>query len=128
EALFNTSAITITGVAGLNGNPGDAVTGPVRGTCTTCHDSPNVGDHSVSAPLNIGLTGDHPEAMPRTADLPLYTLQCVSGPLAGQTFRTTDPGRALISGKCADIGKFKGPILRDLAARAPYFHNGSAAT
>jgi len=34
----------------------------------------------------------------------------------------------LISGKCADIGKFKGPILRGLAARAPYFHNGSART
>ncbi|HXA07701.1 MAG TPA: hypothetical protein VNY30_22800, partial [Bryobacteraceae bacterium] len=39
-----------------------------------------------------------------------------------------DPGRALISGHCADIGKFKGPILRGLAARAPYFHNGSAAS
>ena len=42
--------------------------------------------------------------------------------------RTTDPGRALITGKWADVGKFKGPILRALAARAPYFHNGSAAT
>ena len=31
-------------------------------------------------------------------------------------------------GQCADIGKVKGPILRGLAARAPYFHNGSAAT
>ena len=40
----------------------------------------------------------------------------------------TDPGRALISGNCADIGKVKGPILRGLAGRAPYFHNGSAAT
>jgi cytochrome c peroxidase len=40
----------------------------------------------------------------------------------------TDPGRAMISGKCADIGKLKGPVLRGLAARAPYFHNGSAAT
>jgi cytochrome c peroxidase len=48
--------------------------------------------------------------------------------LAGQTFVVTDPGRALISGNCADIGKIKGPILRGLAARAPYFHNGSAAT
>ena len=35
---------------------------------------------------------------------------------------------AMISGRCADVGKFKGPILRGLAARAPYFHNGSAAT
>jgi cytochrome c peroxidase len=32
----------------------------------------------------------------------------------------------LISGKFADLGKTKGPILRGLAARAPYFHNGSA--
>ncbi len=42
--------------------------------------------------------------------------------------QTTDPGRAMITGRWADIGKFKGPILRALAARAPYFHNGSAAT
>jgi len=34
----------------------------------------------------------------------------------------------MITGNCADIGKVKGPILRGLAARAPYFHNGSAAT
>ena len=32
----------------------------------------------------------------------------------------------VITGKFADIGKFKGPVLRGLAARAPYFHNGSA--
>ena len=52
----------------------------------------------------------------------------MSGSLTGKTFVVTDPGRALISGKCADIGKLKGPILRSLAGRAPYFHNGSAAT
>jgi cytochrome c peroxidase len=40
----------------------------------------------------------------------------------------TDIGRAMITGECADIGKTKGPVLRGLAARAPYFHNGSAAT
>jgi cytochrome c peroxidase len=34
----------------------------------------------------------------------------------------------MITGKCKDIGRFKGPILRGLASRAPYFHNGSAAT
>ena len=42
--------------------------------------------------------------------------------------RTTDPGRAIITGKWTDIGRFKGPILRGLASRAPYFHNGSAQT
>jgi hypothetical protein len=41
---------------------------------------------------------------------------------------TTDPGRAMITGKWADIGRFKGPILRALASRAPYFHNGFAAS
>jgi cytochrome c peroxidase len=62
--------------------------------------------------------------------LPVFTVQCTdtSGPLQGQVFKVTDLGRALISGKCADLGKVKGPILHGLAARAPYFHNGSAAT
>jgi cytochrome c peroxidase len=46
----------------------------------------------------------------------------------GDTVETTDPGRAMISGRWADIGRFKGPVLRALSARAPYFHNGSAAT
>lgn len=40
----------------------------------------------------------------------------------------TDLGRALISVNCAAVGKVKRPLLRGLAARAPYFHNGSAAT
>ena len=34
----------------------------------------------------------------------------------------------MVSGRCADIGRFKVPTLRGLAARPPYFHNGSAAT
>jgi len=117
EELFNTFPITIEGVSGLNGELGVA---SIPGTCTTCHDSPNVGNHSVSAPLNIGLVGEDR----RTPDMPLYTLQCIS---TREVLRVTDPGRALISGKCKDIGRFKGPILRGLASRAPYFHNGSAA-
>jgi len=36
--------------------------------------------------------------------------------------------RALITGKCADIGKVTVSTLRGLASRAPYFHDGSAAT
>ena len=71
--------------------------------------------------LNIGVSA----AANRTADLPLYTLSCNT---TGEIITTTDPGRAMITGKCADIGKVKGPILRGLAARPPYFHNGSAAT
>lgn len=122
EKLFNTLVIPITGVGGLN----DALNQPViMGFCGTCHDTPNSGNHSLSVPLNIGIT-DFPALSPLdTEGLPVYTLVCKA---TGQTFKVTDPGRALISGKCADIGKTKGPILRGLAARAPYFHNGSAAT
>jgi cytochrome c peroxidase len=127
EEVFNTTKINITGVAGLN----DVLNLPsIAGFCGTCHDTPNVGNHSVKAPLNIGVANagaDSPPALD-ISGLPAFTLQCHQGPLAGQTFVVTDPGRALISGKCADIGKVKGPILRGLAARAPYFHNGSAAT
>ena len=35
---------------------------------------------------------------------------------------------ALITGLWKDVDKVKGPMLRGLAARAPYFHNGSAAS
>ena len=34
--------------------------------------------------------------------------------------------RAPVTGKWRDVGRFKGPILRGLAARPPYFHNGFA--
>jgi cytochrome c peroxidase len=128
--VFNTTNINITGVAGLN----DDLNMPtIAGFCGTCHDTPNVGNHSVKAPLNIGIAnaGGANNPLPPALDisgLPVFTLTCTAGPLAGQTFVVTDPGRALISGQCKDIGRVKGPILRGLAARAPYFHNGSAAT
>ncbi len=124
QALFNTLPIIITGVPGLNDLPGLST---VTGTCTTCHDAPNAGDHSVSQPLNIGVTDYPGPAGLDIAGLPVYTIHCntASPP---KVIQTTDPGRAMISGKCADIGKTKGPILRGLTARAPYFHNGSGTT
>lgn len=36
---------------------------------------------------------------------------------------TSDPGKALISGKCSDVNRGKGPVLKGPAARAPYFYN-----
>jgi len=121
EALFNTRSFAIDNVGGLNGGADDPIKGSFNGTCTICHDTPNSGNHSISMPLNIGLTG----ADRRTPDLPLYTLR---NKTTQESVTTTDIGRAMVSGKWSDIGKFKGPILRGLAARAPYFHNGSAAT
>ena len=118
EQLFNTRPFPISGVAGLN----DVLNQPVvRGSCSTCHETPNAGTQSVPRLFNTGVAA----AVLRTPDLPLYTLK---NNVTGATVQTTDPGRALITGKWADVSKFKAPNLRGLAARSPYFHNGSQAT
>ncbi len=118
EAIFNRKLFVIRGVKGLND---DLHVDAIQGTCSTCHDAPGAGSHSTPVPLDIGVA----DASRRTPDLPLYTLRHKLAPF--ETVQTTDPGRALITGKWADIGKFKGPVLRALATRAPYFHNGSAS-
>jgi cytochrome c peroxidase len=128
EKLFNNTNINITGVSGLN----DDLNMPsIPGFCGTCHDTPNVGNHSVAAPLDIGIADAGDKAPPALdiSGLPVFTLTCTAeGALKGKKYVVTDPGRALITGQCKDIGRVKGPILRGLASRAPYFHNGSAAT
>lgn len=118
EAVFNTKPFEITGVAGINDALGVA---SLSGTCGTCHDSPNAGDHSFPVPLNIGV-GDLTSPLD-VSYLPVFTLR---NNATGATIQTTDPGRALVTGLWSDIGKVKGPVLRGLAPRAPYFHNGSA--
>jgi hypothetical protein len=119
QAIFNTRPISISGVSGINDEAAFGKPAALKGTCTTCHDTPNGGNHSVAAPLNIGLV----DASRRTPDMPLYTLR---NKTTGEIVKVTDPGRALVDGKWSHIGRFKGPILRDLAPRAPYFHNGFA--
>jgi cytochrome c peroxidase len=114
QVLFNSKPIHITGVGGL---------ADMSGTCGTCHDSPNTGNHSVAAALDIGVAD--PGNSLGVTYLPTITLQHKS---TGAIKVTTDPGRALITGLWQDVGKMKGPVLRGLAARAPYFHNGSAQT
>jgi hypothetical protein len=121
EAIFNTRQFVIDKVPGLNAVASDPVSGPLAGgTCSVCHDTPNAGNHSVAMALNIGIA-DPSRRMP---DLPLYALRKLS---TGDIVLTTDPGRAMVTGRWNDVGKFKGPVLRALAARAPYFHDGSAA-
>jgi len=122
QEIFNHKPISIVGVSGLNDDLGVE---SIPGTCTTCHDAPNAGDHSVPAPLRIGTDLPQPLGGLDVSRLPVYTLR---NRTTGEIKTTTDPGRALITGKWKDVGRFKGPILRGLAARAPYFHNGSAAT
>jgi len=144
QAIFNSRPINITGVAGINdplpaGGLGAGDDPPLKGTCGTCHDTPNVGNHSFPTPLDIGTGNPDPSnasvnlgglnigylpsitvcKLNLTTDPPTPTNNCKT---------TTDLGQALIDGKFDHVGKFKGPILRGLAARAPYFHNGSAKT
>jgi cytochrome c peroxidase len=80
------------------------------------------------ANLNKGAAEDGILTALEASNLNLWGTKLATRLSTGDTVQTTDPGRAMITGKWADIGKFKGPILRALAARAPYFHNGSAAT
>jgi hypothetical protein len=133
QALFNTYPIPITEVAGIND---DFKTSAVVGTCTTCHDTPHAGDHSVAAPLNIGIAdppvplqaggdGVHNQFGLPVGDMPVYVLR---HKVTGELKVVTDPGRALVTGAWKDVGRFKGPVLRGLAGRAPYFHNGAAAS
>jgi cytochrome c peroxidase len=117
QALFNTRSFEMTNVAGLND---DFKIPSLKGTCTTCHNAPNAGSHPTPLFFNLGLA----DAARRTPDMPLYTLK---NKTTGEIIQTMDPGVALQSGRWQDIGRFKIPTLRALAARAPYFHNGSAS-
>ena len=150
EKLFNSRALTVSGVRGLNDNAALAkalgVSLPIAsfpGTCTTCHDTPNVGNHSLPLPLDIGTGHDRAkETDEQIAQglsqlsfpaVPVYEITGCPNPFADPAqpvepyvIYTTEPGKALISGLCSDVNRIKGPILRGLAARAPYFHNGAA--
>jgi cytochrome c peroxidase len=142
QAVFNSKPITITGVKGINDklDAGGLVEDGILslpGTCGTCHDTPNVGNHSFPTPLDIG-TGD-PSPTNSSVNmggidityLPAIRV-CRKDPVTAlpmsDCVTTTDLGQALIDGKFDHVGKIKGPILRGLSARAPYFHNGSAKT
>lgn len=116
EEMFNTLEFDIRGVAGLNDALGQPV---VRGTCSTCHNSPTVLGHSEFRLMDTGVA----DANRRTRDMPLVT---VRNKTTGETRQSMDLGRATATGLWADIGKFKAPMLRGVGSRAPHFHDGSA--
>ena len=91
------------------------------GTCSGCHSVPDIGAASSFRLLDVGIS----DPARRSSQVPLYTFR---NKTTGAVIQTTDPGRALITGLWADMNRFKVPGLRALAARAPYFHDGSAAT
>ena len=127
EAIFSSRTFLISNVAGLNDVP--VIGNNLHGTCASCHNTTDSGnDIFVMSQRDIGVSGDHPAAY-LAPDLPLFRLTCVAGKTTsfhGSSVVVRDPGRALLTGKCSDIGKLKAPQLRALPARAPYFHDGSA--
>jgi hypothetical protein len=85
--------------------------------CASCHN-----EKAASQAMEIGTTNHTPDEA--SAELPLFKVTCATG----RIIYTQDPGRALVTGKCADTGAIVPQQLRGLAARAPYFANGSANT
>src|SRR5438094_2100480 len=135
QLIFNSRPINITGVAGINDDL--PAGGSLQGTCGTCHDTPNAGNHSFPTPLTICTSDPSPSNASANLGgldvsyLPAITV-CKTDLATGRPTSicktTTDLGQALIDGRFDHVGKIKGPILRGLSARAPYFHNGSAQT
>ena len=112
---------------------------PVKRTCATCHGMHMTGMDTANGWMDIGTTNlpwasEVPlnpwnEAKPQ---MPLFRITCKPNvrphPFLGRVIYTQDPGRALISGQCNDVGTIVMQQFRGLAARAPYFSNGSATT
>lgn len=124
--LFMYKSFLIRDVGSLNPLLGN----PVKQTCTNCHNMQRMGLDNAPGYLGLGTT-TYPTATPQP-DLPLFKLTCRADraphPYLGRQIYTHDPGRALVTGKCADIGAIVAQQMRSLSARAPYFANGSAKT
>jgi hypothetical protein len=94
---------------------------PSGRSCRGCHSAANNGQNVAGKMFDVGVS--RPElAKP---DMAVYTFQRNSD---GAILQSTDPGRGIRSGSFGDLDHFKTPNLRGLASRAPYFHNGIAAT
>ncbi len=90
-------------------------------SCSSCHNSANNGTNINNTMFDIRTAS----AEARTPDLPLFTFR---NRTTGEIRQLTDAGRGQITGLWNDLGRFKTPTIRALAARAPYFHNGTAPT
>ncbi|MEO8255886.1 MAG: hypothetical protein ABI868_00935 [Acidobacteriota bacterium] len=112
---------------------------PAKRTCATCHGMHMTGMDTANGWMDIGTTNlpwasevplnPWTDARPQ---MPLFRITCKptvkEHPFLGRVIYTQDPGRALISGQCNDVGTIVMQQFRGLAARAPYFSNGSATT
>jgi len=109
---------------------------PAKRSCAVCHNAVMSGIDRAPVLVDLGTTNyptwTEPKVWTEEAELPVFKLTCKPGakphPFLGPVVYTSDPGRALITGKCADIGAITMGQFRGLAARAPYFSNGGART
>jgi hypothetical protein len=107
---------------------------PLKRTCATCHNAQMTGQDLSAGWVDVGTTNyptwTEPGTWAESAELPVFKITCRSDadphPYLGRVIYTTDPGRALISGRCVDVGSIVMQQMRGLAARPPYFSNGSA--
>lgn len=122
--VFRDKTFLITDSAGINSPIGFG--NPVRNSCVFCHNMSQMGNDVAPGQVDLGTTTE-PFADPRP-DLPLFKITCLGDPHPhyGRIIYTMDPGYALTTGRCADVGKITLQSMRGLAARAPYFSNGSA--
>ena len=97
------------------------VNAPSGKRCGGCHNAANNGQNVNGAIFDIGASSP---ALAKP-DMAVFTFQ---SRVDGAQVQTTDPGTGLRNGLFKDLNKFKTPNLRGLAARAPYFHGGSAET
>jgi len=111
---------------------------PIKRTCSTCHGMHMTAMDTANGWMDLGTTNLpwalEPPVSPwadKKPEMPLFKITCRADlpphPFLGREIYTQDPGRALISGKCDDVGAIVIQQFRGLSARAPYFSNGSAA-
>ncbi|HSG56108.1 MAG TPA: hypothetical protein VLA45_11700, partial [Paracoccaceae bacterium] len=115
----------ITDSAGINSPMGFG--NPVRNSCVFCHNMTRMGNDVAPGQVDLGTT-----TLPfadNVPQFPLFRITCTGQPHPhyGRVILTYDPGFALSTGRCADVGKITLQSLRGLSARAPYFSNGSAS-
>lgn len=124
--VFREKMFLITDSAGINSPVGFG--NPVLNSCVFCHNMSMMGNDVAPGQVDLGTT-TLPFADP-APHLPLFKITCQADPHPhyGREILTNDPGYALTTGRCADVGKITLQSLRGLAARAPYFSNGSAKT
>ncbi len=95
-----------------------------KGRCTTCHHGPNLADNRFHA-LQVKENPEHTKD-PRIAATRRFVAK-VSG-FADYRTLDEDPGRYLVTKNEKDWKAFRTPTLREVAATAPYMHNGVYAT